>query len=491
MATQPTYNDGTVTISSGSNVTTVTGSGTQWAAYVKAGDYFWANGLSVRIAAVVSNTVLTLASAWPGGALSGAAYEISYTPNQQVAQAKTTSLLGMLSNGNLSALAALTTAADKLAYYTGAGVAALIDFKSWARSFLSAADAAAGRTALGLGSIATRAAPSGTVVGDSDTQTLANKKLSDSTTTIIDSADATKIGAFELSGVSSGTVRTLTWPNASGTIMTRETAESITGLKGISRGTATTAVDYLQFIPTDWATGKPGFYIGKGVIQDRWNLILYDGVNSAGSIRFSSGSFLSEGVYATTTAAAANVNVASDGTLARSTSSEKYKANIEPMTDEWADKILNMEPIWYRSTCEIDNASWSYWGLSAEAVAEIDPRLVHWRTHEVTYETRETQVKSTERFIASFDERIDDETGEVTYVPVYDEREVTHIETVVEPIAVPLEEPIAEGVAYERLTCHLISVAKRDRDARLALEAQLAALAARVAALEAASAWPK
>lgn len=53
-------------------------------------------------------------------------------------------------NANLAAIAGLTTAANKCAYWTGSGTAALIDCLSWARTFIAAADAAAGRTALGV-----------------------------------------------------------------------------------------------------------------------------------------------------------------------------------------------------------------------------------------------------------------------------------------------------------------------------------------------------
>ncbi|MDH6265549.1 hypothetical protein M2360_000939 [Rhizobium sp. SG_E_25_P2] len=148
MAQQPTYNDGTVTV--GAGATTVTGVGTAWTTYVKAGDYFWAQGRSVRIATVNSATQLTLAYGWPGDAISAGNYEIIYTPAQQVAQAKTTALLGQLSNGNLSSIAGLTTAANKLSYYTGVGVAALADFSAFGRSLVDDADQVAARTTLGL-----------------------------------------------------------------------------------------------------------------------------------------------------------------------------------------------------------------------------------------------------------------------------------------------------------------------------------------------------
>lgn len=50
----------------------------------------------------------------------------------------------------LTAIAALTTAADRLAYFTGVDTVALTTFTAAARTFCAAADAAAQRTALGL-----------------------------------------------------------------------------------------------------------------------------------------------------------------------------------------------------------------------------------------------------------------------------------------------------------------------------------------------------
>lgn len=146
------YSTGTVTV--GASSTTVTGSGTAWStAGVEAGDYFWAAGLSVRIASVNSNTSLTLAYAWPGAALSGANYEVQFTPDATRNLASTRSVLEQMTNGNISALGALTTAADRLAYYTGAGTAALTGLTSAARSLLDDTSVSAMRATLGVGSI--------------------------------------------------------------------------------------------------------------------------------------------------------------------------------------------------------------------------------------------------------------------------------------------------------------------------------------------------
>lgn len=83
--------------------------------------------------------------------------------------------------------------------------------------------------------------------------------------------------------------------------------------------------------------------------------------------------------YSNPTATAADAVINADGTFSREVSTEEFKRDIEPMLDTHADGILaGLEPMWYRSTCERDNKDWSFWGLSAEHTATIDPRLVHW-----------------------------------------------------------------------------------------------------------------
>ena len=104
------------------------------------------------------------------------------------------------------------------------------------------------------------------------------------------------------------------------------------------------------------------FYIGG------WTDWLY-GISTADTLSW----------YDDTTAEAANAVINADGTFSRSVSSEDYKTGIEPMLDEYADAIVQgTQPIYYRSTCEADPDDLSYWGISAEQLATIDPRLVHW-----------------------------------------------------------------------------------------------------------------
>ena len=77
-------------------------------------------------------------------------------------------------------------------------------------------NAATARTNLGLGTMATQSASNVSITGG----TISGVSFTtiDSTTTIADNIDPTKKVAFEVSGVTTGTTRTLTIPNNSGTI---------------------------------------------------------------------------------------------------------------------------------------------------------------------------------------------------------------------------------------------------------------------------------
>jgi hypothetical protein len=136
--------------------------------------------------------------------------------------------------------------------------------------------------------------------------------------------------------------------------------------------------------------------------------------------------------YTNTTASSPNVQINSNGTLARSTSSRKYKKNIEDLDPDICDKVLQLRPVWYRpkETPECHDFDWSYAGLIAEEVHEIEPRLVHYKTTKLT------------------------EDGE----------------------SVKLETPEPDGVQYDRIGVYLLGIVKRQQDQIIELERKVANL---------------
>lgn len=144
-----------------------------------------------------------------------------------------------------------------------------------------------------------------------------------------------------------------------------------------------------------------------------------------------------------TTASAANafLDSAAGNSLLRSTSSRRYKHEIAPLDADVADRVLALAPVRYRSSATRDRADWSWYGLLAEDVAAVDPRLVHWGYHEDQYEAG------------------GEPEGEGAQPRLRADAQLR-----------------PDAVQYDRLGVLLIDVVRRQRDAIAALEGRLGAL---------------
>ena len=137
--------------------------------------------------------------------------------------------------------------------------------------------------------------------------------------------------------------------------------------------------------------GKRGFTLGgatssgRGGFENASDRVFLQDINvgsrdatSRIRMKAETGEVWAQGVYEKTTASGANVYVGNDFKLLRSTSSERYKKDIEDLDPKVLDRVLALRPVWYRSNAPYDNPSWSWYGLLAEEVARVDPRLVTW-----------------------------------------------------------------------------------------------------------------
>jgi hypothetical protein len=140
------------------------------------------------------------------------------------------------------------------------------------------------------------------------------------------------------------------------------------------------------------------------------------------------------------TAAGSTVVVTSAGLIRRTSSSLKYKKDIENLDSSIVENAIDrLRPVWYRTKNPEgdDKSTWSHVGLIAEEVDSVEPRLVKYKTVEVSI----------------------GENGE-------------RIET-------QLESPIPEDVDYAKLSVILLSEVKTQRIKIASLEARLEALEAK------------
>ena len=151
-----------------------------------------------------------------------------------------------------------------------------------------------------------------------------------------------------------------------------------------------------------------------------------------------------------TTASAANayLDAGLGNRLLRSTSSLRYKTGVEDVKAEYLDNVLGLRPVKYRSLSEADDPSLSHFGLIAEEVAEIEPRLVNFTYADEDYED------------------VVVEAGEGDAAPRTERR-----------LKEGAERKVPDGVQYDRLTVLLLGLVKRQQSRIDGLEAKVADLA--------------
>lgn len=111
------------------------------------------------------------------------------------------------------------------------------------------------------------------------------------------------------------------------------------------------------------------------------------GANYVGPLIISATGLLTSQPTYDNTAAGSAVVVTSAGLLRRTSSSLKYKQDIEDLQYTLVvNAVENLRPVWYRAKDPSgdDKPAWSHVGLIAEEVALVEPRLVRYRTVEVT-----------------------------------------------------------------------------------------------------------
>ena len=124
-----------------------------------------------------------------------------------------------------------------------------------------------------------------------------------------------------------------------------------------------------DFVLMQGTTASGGTYTPKFTISPTGNVLIGTTTDSAGvRLKVAGGIIGCLDVYNNTTGVGANLNIDANGFFARSTSSKKYKKNINNLT-KGLNEVLQLRAVTYNSIKE--NETQTYGGLIAEEVHDL------------------------------------------------------------------------------------------------------------------------
>jgi hypothetical protein len=238
--------------------------------------------------------------------------------------------------------------------------------------------------------------------------------VKDASLTLQDDSDTTKQLQFQLSGITTGTTRTLTVPNASTTLVGTDTTQTLTGKTlttpiidtvsagavsndlTLQTGASSGAVITLKAGTTPSTVAIIGASNSSIIKIDKVqagvgtnDLTLQSSPGAAGSMQLKTGTTPSTAVnlastgavsfpLVSTTASAANafLDSGNSNNLLRSTSSIRYKQDVQDLGE--SSGLLALRPVTYRSKAAADDQTKRHLGFIAEEVADIEPMLVQY-----------------------------------------------------------------------------------------------------------------
>lgn len=214
---------------------------------------------------------------------------------------------------------------------------------------------------------------------------------------------------------------------------------------GVGANPTFTTVTANQFIvPSQGSISGTG---GELYVRGGWVRITNAAATQTYAL-FTGSSLQLPGLPTTASGANAFLDAGLSNALYRSTSSLRYKADVRDIDGKYLDRLLDLRPVRYRSKAGADDPALSHFGLIAEEVAEIEPRLVNFTYADEDYE----EVRS--------------EAGDGEAEPRVERKPKEGA-----------ERKVPDGVQYDRLTVLLLGLVKRQQGELDALKAQVAGLA--------------